>query len=60
MRCPERSLLRKLLADESGAAGVEYGMILTLIFLIIIGAVTFFANKSIAIWADVAEQVSTV
>jgi Flp pilus assembly pilin Flp len=33
-----------LLRDESGGSAVEYGLLLSLIFLAIIGAVTAFSN----------------
>lgn len=33
-------------ADERGATVIEYGLIAALIFLVIIGAVTLFANNA--------------
>jgi Flp pilus assembly pilin Flp len=36
--------MKDLLNDESGSSAVEYGLLLSLIFLAIIGAVTIFAN----------------
>jgi pilus assembly protein Flp/PilA len=41
-----RSALRKLLADKSGATAVEYGLIITLIFLSIIGALSAFGHNA--------------
>jgi pilus assembly protein Flp/PilA len=35
----------RLLADESGATAIEYGLIVSLIFLVIVGAVTNFSTK---------------
>ncbi len=37
----------ELLKDENGSSAVEYGLLLSLIFLGIIGAVTAFANMVI-------------
>jgi pilus assembly protein Flp/PilA len=37
---------RKALADESGATAVEYALIVALIFLVVVGAVTAFANSA--------------
>ena len=34
----------RLAADESGATAIEYGLIVSLIFLVIVGAVTNFAS----------------
>ncbi len=34
-----------LLADDSGATAIEYGLIVSLIFLVIVGAVTSFSTK---------------
>jgi pilus assembly protein Flp/PilA len=35
----------RLIADESGATAIEYGLIVSLIFLVIVGAVTNFSTK---------------
>ena len=47
-RAPGRLAARfvvRLLADESGATAVEYGLIVSLIFLVIVAAVTNFSTK---------------
>ncbi len=36
--------------DDSGATAIEYGLIVSLIFLTIVGAVTNFSNKFIGIF----------
>ena len=33
------------MADEAGATAIEYGLIVSLIFLVIVGAVTNFSTK---------------
>jgi pilus assembly protein Flp/PilA len=44
-------------ADESGATAVEYGLIITLIFLAIIGAVTNFSSKFITVLNTAAATI---
>jgi pilus assembly protein Flp/PilA len=39
-------LTRRFLSDESGATAIEYGLIISLIFLTIVTAVTAFGNQS--------------
>ena len=36
--------------NESGATAIEYGLIISLIFLVIVSAVTAFGNKASAIF----------
>ncbi|MBD3730175.1 MAG: Flp family type IVb pilin [Sphingomonadales bacterium] len=52
--------LRKLGRDESGATAVEYGLILALIFLAMVGAVQTFGNETISMWTRVGDRVSEV
>ena len=35
----------RLMADESGATAIEYGLIISLVFLAIVGAVTNFSTR---------------
>jgi pilus assembly protein Flp/PilA len=51
--------LRKLGRDTSGATAVEYGLILALIFLAMIGAVQSFGTEAISMWTRVGNTVST-
>lgn len=48
-------LIRRFLANERGATAIEYGLICGLIFLVIITAVTLFANRA----TDMFEFVSS-
>ncbi|CAN5237962.1 Flp family type IVb pilin [soil metagenome] len=41
-----RPFLARFLSDESGATAIEYGLIASLIFLVIVSAVTAFGNKA--------------
>ncbi|MBB6191885.1 pilus assembly protein Flp/PilA [Sphingobium wenxiniae] len=44
---------------QRGATAIEYGLILTLIFLAIISAVGQLANENIEMWDHVAEEVNS-
>lgn len=37
--------LRRLLSDESGATAIEYGVILSLVAVFLVGAMTLFGTK---------------
>ena len=54
-----RQLLDKLLRDRSGATAIEYGLILGLIFLAMLGGVTALGNANISQWNLVSSQVSS-
>lgn len=43
-------LLKAFVKDESGATAIEYGLIISLIFLVIVSSVTAFGNKASAIF----------
>jgi pilus assembly protein Flp/PilA len=49
--------LTELRKDERGATAVEYGLILALIFLAMVGAVSTFAATTTTMWNDVATKV---
>lgn len=46
---------RRLWRDHSGATAVEYGLILALIFLAMVGAIGTFSNEVIGTWDTVTE-----
>ena len=50
-------ILKKLGSDVSGATAVEYGLILALIFLAMVGAIQTFGNETIGMWTGVADKV---
>ena len=53
--------MRRILAifkDRKGATAVEYGLILALIFLAMIGAVSLFGQTTIAMWNNIAQEVT--
>lgn len=49
--------LIKLFKDERGATAVEYGLILALIFLAMVGAVGTFAGTTTEMWNTVSTKV---
>jgi pilus assembly protein Flp/PilA len=62
MGCDMRALFKnfsfwKLIYCQRGATAVEYGLILALIVLAIMGAVSNVANKTIGMWNNVATEV---
>lgn len=49
--------LNRLECDVSGATAVEYGLIMALVFLAMLGAVQGFADTVITMWDKVATLV---
>lgn len=49
--------LNKLECDASGATAVEYGLILALIFLAMIGAVQGFGDVTTQMWNDISTKM---
>lgn len=49
---------RLLAHEQRGATAVEYGLILALIVLAMIGALRSVANANTAIWNNVSEKVA--
>jgi pilus assembly protein Flp/PilA len=43
---PSESLLQRFVSCESGHTAIEYGLIMALIFLVIVGAVTHFSEAA--------------
>lgn len=52
--------LAKLGRDASGATAVEYGLILALIFLAMLGALTSFGRSASDMWNSVSNTVTSV
>lgn len=46
-----------MLRDERGATAVEYGLIVSLVVLAMIGALTQVAGTTTTMWNDVSEEV---
>ena len=49
--------LENLKNDDQGATAVEYGLIIALIFLAMIGGVTTFGETTISMWNNISETV---
>jgi pilus assembly protein Flp/PilA len=49
--------IRRFLRDRRGATAVEYGLIVSLIIVAIMGALTSFGNATIEMWNNVADTV---
>ncbi len=50
-------ILNNLGRDASGATAVEYGLILALIFLAMLGAVQGFGDVATTMWNDVSTKM---
>jgi pilus assembly protein Flp/PilA len=53
-------ILFRLARDERAATAVEYGLIVSLIVLAMIGALGSVADATINMWTDVSNKVSAV
>lgn len=51
------AFLTKLKKDDQGATAVEYGLILALIFLAMVGAVHSFGQTTIRMWTGVDDTI---
>ncbi len=54
-----RRFLSRFLRDESGATAIEYGMILGLMFLVILGALQAFGGTGSGIFNTAMDKVRT-
>jgi len=53
-----RTALRKLLRDGRGATAVEYGLILALVVLAMLGGLVVVGGGVTDLWGDVANDVN--
>lgn len=51
-------IFRRLLRDTRGATAVEYGLIVALIVIAIIGALQGVADKNTGMWAKVSDKIT--
>ncbi|HLI67365.1 MAG TPA: Flp family type IVb pilin [Caulobacteraceae bacterium] len=54
-----RSALRRFCADRRGATAIEYGLIVSLIFLVILASVTAFGTKSTNMYNTISTAISS-
>ena len=50
--------LRTIVGDSRAATAIEYGLIVSLIVVAILGSVQLFAGKTISMWGNVSSAVS--
>lgn len=50
-------LVKAILADTRGATAIEYGLIVALIVIAIIGSLKSVANENTGLWATVKDKV---
>ena len=50
--------IERLLRDDRGATAIEYGLIIALIVLAIVGAVKSVADETDGLWAFVSDRVT--
>ncbi len=50
--------LKALFASQTGATAIEYALIISLIFLAMVGAVSQVATKTNSMWGKVSNEVS--
>jgi pilus assembly protein Flp/PilA len=48
----------RLARDESGATAIEYGLIVALIFLAIVGGLSTFATNETAMYGNISNTIS--
>jgi len=48
-----------LVRDKKGATAIEYGLIVALIVIAMIGGLKLFAGSTIAMWNDVQQNVAS-
>ncbi|HEX4738896.1 MAG TPA: Flp family type IVb pilin [Allosphingosinicella sp.] len=49
----------KLVRDKKGATAIEYGLIVALIVIAMIGGLKLFAGSAISMWNDVSQNVAS-
>ena len=52
------AIVRRLLRDHKAATAVEYGLILALIVLTMLGALTGVADATIGMWNNISAKVT--
>jgi len=52
-------MMKRFLKDESGASAVEYGLLVALIAVVIIGAVTMLGGTISSMFTSVSTAIST-
>ena len=53
-----KAFLKKSAADRKGATAIEYGLIVSLIVIAIIGSLNVFATETIGLWSLVEAEMT--
>ncbi|MEZ5914846.1 MAG: Flp family type IVb pilin [Parvularculaceae bacterium] len=51
-------LAKRFMRDESGATAIEYGLIVSLIFLAIVAAVNGFSREANSMYSEIASNLT--
>jgi pilus assembly protein Flp/PilA len=54
------TLMKDIVDDQSGATAIEYGLIVALIAIAIVGSLTAFAGEGNELWANTERSVTEV
>lgn len=54
-----KNWLGRIVRDERGATAIEYGLIVSLIVIAMVGALNTLADTTTGMWNDVSNNVST-
>lgn len=54
-----KNWLGKIVGDERGATAIEYGLIVSLIVIAMVGALNVLADTTTGMWNDVSNNVSS-
>lgn len=54
-----RSVLSRFLADDSGATALEYGLIISLVFLVALAGITAFASAGTGTFNEAMGKLAT-
>ncbi len=55
-----RSLMKQIFDDQSGATAIEYGLIVALIGIAIVGSMSAMAGETIELWSNTERSVTDV
>ncbi|WP_336986676.1 Flp family type IVb pilin [Altererythrobacter aquiaggeris] len=60
MALRKNDFLKRIIGDCSGATAIEYGLIVSLIVIAMIGALEGVANENTGLWGTVTSKVTAV
>jgi pilus assembly protein Flp/PilA len=52
------SFFKRLLRDDRGATAIEYGLIVSLVVIAIIGAMSLVAGETVGMWGEVVTRTA--